>query len=189
MCASVKIFLALILTCRLSASENDSKDSTWKDLLSIARKPKTSNLKTTNLSSENYLFDYSSETLNDAGFEESPEFNPKAEWDKLLSAKLRDSVPEVTPEIWTYNITETDNRTLEALSLTLGENLEEEEPIRGSSLVFVFDSTGSMHDELNQVKVGATQILAALRDHPDIPIYNYVLVPFSDPGMVLRFFF
>ncbi|KAK6636854.1 hypothetical protein RUM43_010518 [Polyplax serrata] len=60
---------------------------------------------------------------------------------------------------------------------------DEEKPVSGASLAFVFDSTGSMGDELNQVKAGAMKILSALRDHPDVPIANYIWVPFNDPGI------
>lgn len=65
---------------------------------------------------------------------------------------------------------------------SLEEEIDGETAIRGASLAFVFDSTGSMGGELRQVKSGATKILAALRDHPDAPIYNYIWVPFKDPG-------
>lgn len=61
------------------------------------------------------------------------------------------------------------------------DKTEEQEP-DGASLAFVFDSTGSMQDELNQVKVGAAQILAALLASDEILIHNFVLVPFNDPG-------
>ncbi|KDR12788.1 hypothetical protein L798_13365, partial [Zootermopsis nevadensis] len=49
------------------------------------------------------------------------------------------------------------------------------------TLAFVFDSTGSMWDDLVQVKMGAERIMAAMLERPDKPIYNYVLVPFHDP--------
>lgn len=52
----------------------------------------------------------------------------------------------------------------------------------GASLAFVFDSTGSMWDDLVQVKTGAERIMATMLDLPDRPIYNYVLVPFHDPS-------
>lgn len=52
----------------------------------------------------------------------------------------------------------------------------------GASLAFVFDSTGSMWDDLVQVKMGAERIMATMLDLPDRPIYNYVLVPFHDPS-------
>lgn len=57
-----------------------------------------------------------------------------------------------------------------------------EDPPTGSSLVFVFDSTGSMKSELLQVKIGAAKILDALRVRPDVPIRNYIMIPFKDPG-------
>jgi len=51
----------------------------------------------------------------------------------------------------------------------------------GASLAFIFDSTGSMHQELNQVKIGAAQILSALLANKEIVIHDFILVPFNDP--------
>lgn len=53
-----------------------------------------------------------------------------------------------------------------------------------SSLAFVFDVTGSMWDDLRQVREGAGQILNKTLQRQDKPLYNYVLVPFHDPGML-----
>lgn len=50
------------------------------------------------------------------------------------------------------------------------------------SLAFVFDSTGSMYRDLEQLKRGAAAILAAMLARPDKPISDYVFVPFNDPG-------
>ncbi|XP_063245186.1 hemicentin-1-like [Bacillus rossius redtenbacheri] len=58
------------------------------------------------------------------------------------------------------------------------------EPPEGAvSLAFVFDSTGSMWDDLLQVRAGAERIMAAMLEEPDSPVYNYVLVPFKDPAV------
>jgi len=57
----------------------------------------------------------------------------------------------------------------------------------GVSLAFVFDSTGSMWDDLVQVKIGAERIMATMLERPDKPIYNYVLVPFHDPSKSLKY--
>ncbi len=56
------------------------------------------------------------------------------------------------------------------------------DPILGmSSVTFVFDVTGSMHDDLLQVIQGATHIYnATLRR--EYSIYDYILIPFADPG-------
>ena len=59
---------------------------------------------------------------------------------------------------------------------------DDEGTYRGASLAFVFDSTGSMWDDLVQVKMGAERIMATMLELPDKPIYNYVLVPFHDPS-------
>lgn len=51
-----------------------------------------------------------------------------------------------------------------------------------SSLAFVFDVTGSMSSELDQVKSGAKKILKTIAEHKEKIIHNYILVPFSDPS-------
>ncbi|CAF2244305.1 unnamed protein product [Rotaria magnacalcarata] len=56
-----------------------------------------------------------------------------------------------------------------------------------SSVTFVFDVTGSMHDDLLQVIQGATHIYnATLRRENSI--YDYILIPFADPdvGPILK---
>jgi hemicentin len=54
-------------------------------------------------------------------------------------------------------------------------------PLGTSSVAFVFDVTGSMHDDLLQVIQGATHIYnATLRRENSI--YDYILIPFADPG-------
>lgn len=53
--------------------------------------------------------------------------------------------------------------------------------IATSSLTFVFDVTGSMHDDLLQVIRGATQIYNATLQR-QYSIYDYILIPFADPG-------
>lgn len=63
----------------------------------------------------------------------------------------------------------------------IGES-DDEGTHSGASLAFVFDSTGSMWDDLVQVKMGAERIMATMLELPDKPIYNYVLVPFHDPS-------
>jgi hypothetical protein len=57
-----------------------------------------------------------------------------------------------------------------------------EPPNGAASLAFVFDITGSMYDDLVQVIEGAAKILATTLAMRDKPLYNYVLVPFHDPG-------
>lgn len=52
-----------------------------------------------------------------------------------------------------------------------------------SSLTFVFDTTGSMHDDLVQVQEGARRILDTVLNQREKLIYNYVYVPFNDPGL------
>uniref|UniRef100_A0A0N4ZRH6 Hemicentin-1 n=1 Tax=Parastrongyloides trichosuri TaxID=131310 RepID=A0A0N4ZRH6_PARTI len=50
-----------------------------------------------------------------------------------------------------------------------------------SSLAFVFDRTGSMYDDLVQVRTGAKKIFETVLKQRKKLIYNYVLVAFSDP--------
>lgn len=66
--------------------------------------------------------------------------------------------------------------------------LNQEHEISGSSLAFVFDVTGSMYDDLQQVMDGASRILHRMLSRTDTPIRNFVLVPFHDPGIELTCF-
>lgn len=64
-------------------------------------------------------------------------------------------------------------------SVTPQENI----PPGAATLAFVFDITGSMYDDLVQVIDGAAKIMATTLARIEKPLYNYVLVPFHDPGM------
>jgi len=50
------------------------------------------------------------------------------------------------------------------------------------SLLIVFDATGSMHDDLTQLRAGAQEIINEMSARDDNPIYNYVLVVYRDPS-------
>ncbi|XP_046985732.1 hemicentin-1-like [Schistocerca americana] len=51
-----------------------------------------------------------------------------------------------------------------------------------TSLAFVFDTTGSMHDDLAQARRGTDGIMEILKRHQDV-VDNYILVPFNDPDV------
>lgn len=51
----------------------------------------------------------------------------------------------------------------------------------GRSLVIVFDTTWSMDDDLQELRLGAAQIVKEMLKKDTNPIYNYVFVPFNDP--------
>lgn len=55
-----------------------------------------------------------------------------------------------------------------------------------SSLVFVFDTTGSMYDDLKQLREGAEMIMDTALEESDV-VSNFVFVPFHDPGKMLYF--
>ena len=60
-------------------------------------------------------------------------------------------------------------------------NINKKNKEGGSSIAFVFDTTGSMWDDLMAVRQGAKKILKTALTTPNSPITNFVLVPFADP--------
>jgi hypothetical protein len=53
-----------------------------------------------------------------------------------------------------------------------------------SSLALVFDTTGSMKDDYQQLKSHAEGIMRHVLTRNDSDIKHFVFVPFNDPGMV-----
>lgn len=86
-----------------------------------------------------------------------------------------------------------DNETLLVVGAELGRQIpvkvvnkrktvsEQKDDEDSSSLAFVFDTTGSMWDDLVQVRHGAAKILDTMLTRADRPVSHYVLVPFHDP--------
>lgn len=56
------------------------------------------------------------------------------------------------------------------------------------SLLIIFDATGSMSDDLAQLRSGAKEIVNKLTSSEESPIYNYVLSVFRDPGWSILIF-
>lgn len=52
-----------------------------------------------------------------------------------------------------------------------------------TSLVIVFDSTASMSSSLKELRSNARNIINKFSSKANNPIYNYIFVPFRDPGM------
>lgn len=65
--------------------------------------------------------------------------------------------------------------------------MDEVEP-GAATLAFVFDVTGSMWDDLQQVIAGAKRILHTTLNRQDKPLHDYVLVPFHDPSELFSVF-
>lgn len=58
-----------------------------------------------------------------------------------------------------------------------------------SSLALVFDTTGSMHDDYQQLKSHAEDIMHHVLSRNDTDIKHFVFVPFNDPGIVNAYIF
>ncbi|KAG5680582.1 hypothetical protein PVAND_010079 [Polypedilum vanderplanki] len=67
------------------------------------------------------------------------------------------------------------------------KNFKDRPRIDQKSLLLVFDGTGSMHDDLKQLRSGAEEIIHDFSTREDSPIFNYVLVVFRDPNVEAPF--
>lgn len=74
---------------------------------------------------------------------------------------------------------------INALLTIITVTSQDKAPPGTSSLTFVFDTTGSMNDDLIQVQDGAKRILDTVLTQREKLIYNYVYVPFHDPSKLL----
>ena len=89
------------------------------------------------------------------------------------------------PDLISNSVNNNENRNAwyeQRLNRPAAESHDDVIPPGASSLAFVFDITGSMYDDLLQVIDGAAKILATTLARREKPLYNYVLVPFHDPG-------
>ena len=89
------------------------------------------------------------------------------------------------PDLISNSVNNNENRNAwyeRRLNRPAAESHDDVIPPGASSLAFVFDITGSMYDDLLQVIDGAAKILATTLARREKPLYNYVLVPFHDPG-------
>lgn len=86
------------------------------------------------------------------------------------------------------------SRTIDSLSYIDKQNVNENgskskkrhtPSTNQKSLVFVFDVSASMLDDLEQFKRGAQLIVNKFSQRKDNPIYNYIFVPFRDAGQFL----
>uniref|UniRef100_A0A182VQ07 Uncharacterized protein n=1 Tax=Anopheles minimus TaxID=112268 RepID=A0A182VQ07_9DIPT len=75
------------------------------------------------------------------------------------------------------------NVLLPDLNQTLAKHREALLPPKDGqrSLVIVFDATGSMLDDLQQLRGAAELIIAEITQRDNNPIFNYIFVPFRDP--------
>lgn len=56
-------------------------------------------------------------------------------------------------------------------------------PVEGqTSLVFIFDDTASMGNDLKELREGAKKLTREFANRKNNPIYDYILVRFNDPG-------
>uniref|UniRef100_A0A182Q292 Cell adhesion molecule n=1 Tax=Anopheles farauti TaxID=69004 RepID=A0A182Q292_9DIPT len=81
------------------------------------------------------------------------------------------------------NMPRMSNVLLPDLNRTLATHRESLLPPKDGqrSLVIVFDATGSMLDDLQQLRDAARLIIAEITQRTSNPIYNYIFVPFRDP--------
>lgn len=73
--------------------------------------------------------------------------------------------------------------TLSIAFITLASGQEENDRPRSDqkSLMIVFDTTGSMSRDLEQLRLGANDIVNNFASREDNPIFNYILSLFNDP--------
>lgn len=110
--------------------------------------------------------------------------------DQLFETVLIDDFDKFIPQLMHVGDSETieinsfanGSKTIRDLAMTRVPSINASRPKPGqTSLVIVFDGTGSMENCLIQLRTGAKLIIERFVNRSDNPIYNYVFVPFRDP--------
>lgn len=110
--------------------------------------------------------------------------------DHLFETVLIDDFDKFIPQL--MNVVDSDviqiksfangTKTIRDLTARLPTTINNGRPKPGqTSLVIVFDGTGSMENCLIQLRSGAKLIIERFTNRSDNPIYNYIFVPFRDP--------
>lgn len=98
----------------------------------------------------------------------------------------RDEYALVTPSVIAIDVfkpSETDLDNDEEIEIFKLKTHTKPKPGQ-TSLIIVFDGTGSMENCLIQLRAGAKQIIDKFANSDDNPIYNYIFVPFRDPRKI-----
>lgn len=74
------------------------------------------------------------------------------------------------------------NRVKREVPQASGDKHKDQPRADQKSLLIIFDGTGSMYDDLVQLRSGAQEIINDLSSSDENPIFNYVLVIYRDPS-------
>lgn len=112
-------------------------------------------------------------------------------YDNATTKFKREEYQMVTPSVISIDVFKPSDADLddEDVETVMKEQQPYQRPKPGqTSLVIVFDGTGSMENCLIQLRAGAKQIIDKFAKRDDNPIYNYIFVPFRDPRKILTSF-